>query len=198
MGLSNVTELPNGVTVSYYRIASLTVHVNRDCIIELAGYTSQGKRDEEAAQGTEVYVHTRYVNVPYDPDFSVSKAYALVKELDGFEGAEDVIDTWAANTAYYVGDLAMHGEQEYECIQPHTSQDGWEPPNAPALWKLHEEGGDGIPVWSQPTGSQDAYMTGDRVHYPTIEDPVYESTMDYNVHSPEAYPQGWRLVEGGE
>ena len=41
-------------------------------------------------------------------------------------------------------------------------------------------------------------MTGDKVHYPTIDDPVYESTMDYNVYSPESYPQGWQLVEGGE
>ena len=193
MGLSNVTELPNGVTVSYYRIASLTVHVNRDCIIELAGYTSQGKRDEEASQGAEVYVHTRYVNVPYDPDFSVSKAYALVKELEGFEGAEDVIDTWAANTAYYVGDHVMHGEQEYECIQPHTSQEGWEPPNAPALWTRIWKPGE-VPEWVQPTGAQDAYQHGDHVMHNGAE---WVSTYDGpNVWEPGVF--GWDLVEGGE
>lgn len=36
------------------------------------------------------------------------------------------------------------------------------------------------------------------VHYPTATDPVYESLIDANVYSPEAYPQGWRLVSGGE
>jgi hypothetical protein len=38
-------------------------------------------------------------------------------------------------------------------------------------------------------------MIGDKVHYPTIEDSVYESTIDNNVWSPVSYPQGWKLVE---
>lgn len=195
-------ELQNGVKLEYFRIVSLTTIVNQHSIIELAGYISQAKREEEQQCdpeiGCDVYVDTQYLVVDYDPDFSVNKAYALLKAMPEWAGAEDVIDKWAIGTAYYVGDLVMDGEQEYECIQSHTSQEGWEPHATPALWKVHEEGGDGIPVWVQPTGAQDAYKTGDKVHYPTIEDPVYESTMDANVYSPEAYPQGWQLVEGGE
>ena len=128
----------------------------------------------------------------------IRQAYTLLKAMPEWVGAEDVIDAWAAGVSYFKGDIVMYGEQQYECIQPHTSQEGWEPSNVPALWKLHEEGGDGIPVFVQPTGAHDAYKTGDKVHYPTIDDPVYESTMDNNVYSPEAYPQGWQLVEGGE
>lgn len=205
MGIIKDNELPNGVNLSYYRIVSLMTIVGVQTVIELAGYTSQEKREEEQASIADpeatmcdVYVDTQYISVDYDPDFSVNKAYALLKAMPEWEDAEDVIDKWAAGTAYYVGDLVMDGEQEYECIQSHTSQEGWEPHATPALWKRHEEGGDGIPVFVQPTGAQDAYKTGDKVHYPTIEDPVYESTMDNNVYSPEAYPQGWRLVEGGE
>ena len=52
---------------------------------------------------------------------------------------------------------------------------------------------DDYPVWEQPDASN-PYSTGDRVHYPTIEDAVYESTMDGNVWSPETYPAGWQLV----
>ena len=52
-----------------------------------------------------------------------------------------------------------------------------------------------IPVWVQPTGAHDAYNKGDKVHYPSATDPVYESLIDANVYSPEAYPQGWQLVE---
>lgn len=49
-----------------------------------------------------------------------------------------------------------------------------------------------IPEWVQPTGAHDAYQTGDKVRYNGV---VYESLIDGNVWSPEAYPQGWRVVE---
>ena len=48
--------------------------------------------------------------------------------------------------------------------------------------------GDTYPEWVQPTGAHDAYNTGDRVTY---NGRVYESTMDGNTWSPDAYPQGW-------
>ena len=50
----------------------------------------------------------------------------------------------------------------------------------------------GQTVWKQPTGAQDVYRLGDKVHYPTKDDPVYVSTIDYNVYSPDTY--GWELV----
>jgi hypothetical protein len=34
-------------------------------------------------------------------------------------------------------------------------------------------------------------MKGDKVHYPDAEGDIYESLIDYNVYSPEAYPAGW-------
>lgn len=196
MGIIKDNELPNGVNLSYYRIVSLTTVVGVQSIIELAGYTSQEKREEEQEAdpetGCNVYIDTQYISVDYDPDFSVNKAYALLKAMPEWEDAEDVIDKWAAGTAYYIGDLVMDGEQKYECIQSHTSQEGWEPHATPALWKAHDEGGDGIPVWSQPTGAQDAYKMGDKVHYPDADGPVYESTADNNVWEPGVY--GWEQV----
>jgi chitinase len=44
------------------------------------------------------------------------------------------VPNWAPNTAYAVGALVMYQNVEYKCIQAHTSQVGWEPPNVPALW----------------------------------------------------------------
>ncbi len=44
------------------------------------------------------------------------------------------IPNWAPNTAYSVGALVLYQSVEYKCIQAHTSQVGWEPPNVPALW----------------------------------------------------------------
>lgn len=45
------------------------------------------------------------------------------------------------------------------------------------------------------TGSHDAYNIGDRVHFPTLKDPVYESLIDGNTYSPIEYERGWELIE---
>ncbi|WP_265867760.1 carbohydrate-binding protein [Streptomyces sp. SKN60] len=43
--------------------------------------------------------------------------------------------TWAAGVAYRVGDRVTYAGLLYSCLQAHTSQPGWEPPNVPALWQ---------------------------------------------------------------
>ena len=111
-----------------------------------------------------------------------------------------VFPAWQNNTAYKMDEMVTYGENEvgdpqlYRCVQAHTSQADWTPDVTPALWSAIGLAPDMIPVWSQPTGSHDAYNTGDRVHYPTKDDPVYESLIDGNIWSPEAYPQGWVIV----
>ena len=102
---------------------------------------------------------------------------------------------WEVGKAYEVGDRMRYTEQLYKCVQAHTSQADWTPDATPALYTPVAEPGE-IPVWKQPTGAQDAYNTGDKVHYPDADSPIYESLIDSNVWSPEAYPQGWELVEG--
>ncbi len=111
-----------------------------------------------------------------------------------------VYPAWADNKAYKVNDLVTFGEngvgdpQLYRCVQGHTSQADWTPDKTPALWSAIGLAPDQIPVWSQPTGAHDAYDTGDRVHYPDADSPVYESLIDGNIWSPEAYPAGWEMV----
>lgn len=41
---------------------------------------------------------------------------------------------WADGTAYPAGYKVQHGGKLWRCGQAHTSQTGWEPENAPALW----------------------------------------------------------------
>ena len=48
-----------------------------------------------------------------------------------------------------------------------------------------------IPDWVQPTGTHDAYQTGDKVRF---EGSIYESLIDVNVWSPTAYPAGWKKL----
>jgi protocatechuate 3,4-dioxygenase beta subunit len=43
--------------------------------------------------------------------------------------------TWAVGTLYAAGATVTYGGRTYRCLQGHTAQPGWEPPNAPALWQ---------------------------------------------------------------
>jgi len=43
--------------------------------------------------------------------------------------------SWVPNHAYSAGDVVTYGGSTYVCIQGHTSQSGWEPPNVSALWR---------------------------------------------------------------
>ena len=41
---------------------------------------------------------------------------------------------WASDTDYTAGYKVHRGGKLWRCLQAHTSQIGWEPENAPALW----------------------------------------------------------------
>lgn len=122
----------------------------------------------------------------------IERAAKSLDDGDALDGIE-LFPKWEKDTDYAKGIRARYDDGKlYRCEQAHTSQAGWEPPNVPALWTEVAKPGE-IPVWKQPTGAQDAYMTGDKVHYPTKDDPVYESVIDGNIWSPEAYPAGWEV-----
>ena len=46
----------------------------------------------------------------------------------------DFYPEWAAGVAYTVGYKVQRSATLWRCLQDHTSQDGWEPENVPALW----------------------------------------------------------------
>ena len=128
----------------------------------------------------------------------IEKGATSLDDSDALEVPE-LFPPWEVGKAYEVGDRMRYAGQLYgqlyKVVQAHTSQDDWTPDATPALYTPVSEPGE-IPVWKQPTGAQDAYNTGDKVHYPDADSPIYESLIDNNVWSPEAYPQGWELVEG--
>ncbi|MFG1680911.1 glycosyl hydrolase family 18 protein [Nonomuraea sp. NPDC049269] len=68
---------------------------------------------------------------------------ATVAIPTGAYGATSVVfaAAWAPWTAYTAGTRVTYNGVDYECIQSHTSQPGWEPPNVPALWKPVTGGG---------------------------------------------------------
>lgn len=116
-------------------------------------------------------------------------AVSLVDE-DALEAVE-LFPVWKSGIDYKSNERIRYKEQLYRVVQAHTSQEDWTPDITPALYTEVAEPGT-IPVWKQPTGAQDAYMKGDIVHYPEKDDPVYQSTMDYNTYAPNVY--GWALV----
>lgn len=103
---------------------------------------------------------------------------------------------YAVNHAYEVNDYFTYGKnkvgdpQLYKVIQAHTSQADWTPDSLPALYTAVGLTEEGYPVWAQPTGAHDAYNKGDIVDYNGV---LYQSLIDGNTYSPEAYPAGWTV-----
>lgn len=107
---------------------------------------------------------------------------------------------WSGDgVGYLVGDRVRYNNVLYKVLQAHTSQSDWTPVAAVSLFArcievaTDDEGNatDEVPEWVQPD-STNPYMTGDKVVYNGV---IYESLIDNNVWSPEAYPQGWQQVE---
>jgi chitodextrinase len=96
----------------------------------------------------------------------------------------ELFPRWQAGTAYITGDRVCYKDILYKCVQGHTSQDDWTPDITPALWTVVSV--DEWPEWRQPTGAQDAYMTGDKVSH---NGQHWISTVDNNVWEPGVY--GW-------
>lgn len=114
---------------------------------------------------------------------SDSQALQVPMLFDDFDGN---------GVAYEVGKRVLYNGVLYKVIQAHTSQEGWTPIDAPSLFaKVINETIDGsVPEFEQPN-STNPYMKGDRVIF---NGKVYESLIDNNVYSPEAYPAGWKEI----
>lgn len=103
----------------------------------------------------------------------------------------EVYPLWSGNGVEYKKDMRVtYNSVLYKVLQDHTSQETWTPTDAPSLFAKVLTSTETIPDWEQPT-AENAYMTGDKVRY---NGKVYESLIDNNVWSPEAYPQGWQEV----
>jgi hypothetical protein len=133
------------------------------------------------------------------------QAYAIREAMDiaGATLTEDqalicvrLYKPWEIGKAYTVGEFLTYGvnsvgdPQLYKVAQVHTAQADWLPDVTPALYTPIGLDDSGHPVWAQPTGAHDAYNKGDIVNY---NGTLYESLIDGNVYSPEAYPAGWAV-----
>lgn len=103
----------------------------------------------------------------------------------------NLVDPWYPDIRYSKGRYVTYLGILYKTIQAHKSQADWSPDKTPALYAKVLTDPSGTPKeWVQPD-STNPYMKGDRVLY---QGKTYESTIDNNVWSPTAYPQGWKDV----
>lgn len=130
---------------------------------------------------------------PEEVDDFREKINAIIQTFDDEAAAENAIlyPKWAADKAYTTNEKVRYDNILYKVLQDHTSQAAWTPDAAPSLFaRILIPDSNVIPEWEQPD-STNAYMTGDRVMF---NGQIYESVIDNNVWSPEAYPAGWQLI----
>ena len=96
------------------------------------------------------------------------------------------VPKWAAGQAVTVGAQRWYDLTLYTCVQAHTTQTTWPPPEVPALWKAYRAD---LAAWVQPLGGHDAYPVGARV---THNGKTWESTTPANVWAPGVY--GWVVL----
>lgn len=107
-----------------------------------------------------------------------------------------IYEAWIVGKAYSIGEFITYGKnavgdpQLYKVVQAHTSQADWTPDKTASLFTPIGLDKNGYPIWSQPTGSHDAYNNGDIVDY---NGTLYRSLIDGNTYSPDAYPAGWEI-----
>ena len=137
-------------------------------------------------------------------DWQPDKTPALYKLIgSNDDGYLEWKQPLGAHDAYGIGDIVEYNGKLYKSLingnvwSPDVYADGWE------IYTEPSGGGGGttptepetppetIPDFVQPTGAHDAYKKGDKVKY---NGKIYESLIDGNVHSPDAYPAGWKEV----
>lgn len=132
----------------------------------------------------------------------INEALDAIKEALPDETASKHItlfDTWKTGTKYTANERIVYDGKLYKVLQTHTSQDDWTPNKASSLFAeiltstVNDNGivtENDVKEWTHPD-STNPYKQGDKVKF---NGKTYESLIDNNVWSPEAYPAGWKEV----
>ena len=108
-----------------------------------------------------------------------------VQPIDQFDSY--MIGDWCAfNSTYFKSNM------DYNVFSPTAYPAGWD--ECDENGDIPEVQPEQVLIWVQPTGAHDAYNIGDKVHFPTLTDPIYESLINANVYSPTTYPAGWKQL----
>ena len=141
--------------------------------------------------GTDILSHPSTIYTNDNVDVSV---FATESELITFIAGSNATFPPLPNIGEWceINTIYAYGTDKAKCLQSHNRM-SFPIEQTPALFLIIPTV-IGYPVWVQPTGAHDAYNIGDRVHFPAVNSPVYESKINANVWSPIGYPAGWQLV----
>lgn len=188
-----------GLNVAFYGDTNTETYYSGDSIQAALEYFNMYLKDNQIYIKTNDEMALEEVGIK-----SVEEATELRLELNSIispmtdeEAVERAIlfPTWTIGEEYTVGTRVRYGGRIFKVLQAHTSQADWTPSRAPSLFAEVLTSEDGEPQeWQQPS-STNPYLTGDKVIYNGL---VYESLIDNNVWSPDAYPQGWQLISEPE
>ena len=95
MALNKEIELDNGIVVTYHRIASIHKITNNSCLLEIASYINESKREEEKRaletnSPMNIFIYTDYISKEYDEDETIKDLYEYLKTIDKFADATDI------------------------------------------------------------------------------------------------------------
>ena len=95
MALLKQIELDSGIILNYHRIVSITKVTNHSTILEIAGYTSQAKREQEVNQlknceEITIYIDTCFTSADYSEDNTIKDWYDYLKTTEKYIDAQDV------------------------------------------------------------------------------------------------------------
>lgn len=104
MALLKNIELDNGIILNYHRIVTITKITNHSIVLEIAGYTSKLKREQEIQQWENgetitAYIDTTFMSVDYDEKTTIKDWYDYLKTTEKYSGAEDDEEEQQADSA---------------------------------------------------------------------------------------------------
>lgn len=124
-----------------------------------------------------------------------SKAYKLEKTLDLIDEMKikEKITEQEADELYEFARTNAVAENSYASLQEQINTLFKEVAELKAIISKEEptEPAEEYPTFKQPQNALDAYRIGDKI---TFNGKKYKCIVDYMVHAPSAYPQGWEEV----
>lgn len=147
----------------------------------VASKTDKAAKDAESAKAAA----RMYVNAQPLTNTQLADVCALIEDfVPGREYAKGLVRRHDGKYYRMAKDIDTQTSKTY---QPGTGTE--------SLYTLIDLAPDGIRIWRMPTCAEDSFTLGEKCHYPDADGPVYESLIDANTWSPEAYPAGWSKVE---
>jgi hypothetical protein len=184
----------------YYKIINDKTVIS-DCrtlyIEEQNQWLSNPSQEQIFHEGWAIYTPppTPPQTEPYDSEVIAAVKKMLSSSVESLTDEEALevaalYPTWASmiDKPVVTGERYWYNEKLYKVVQNHTVQADWTPDVATSLFT--EVSVDPWPEWVQPTGAQDAYMTGDQVSY---EGHHWICTSDYNIYAPGVF--GWEQAD---